>query len=141
LLHWIKERGVALEEFKHIVRRAGPIICRNFGKWAHSCPTDASLHTDLDLLFYAMDREVAYDQNLGRKLPSMFFELRLEDFTVDFIPDRAFGGFGGNSEERRNWESQWHSPREFNSRVYGSFEKAQQVGQRLLQHFGRVDVY
>jgi len=142
LLHWVKERGAALAEFKRVVRRGGRIACCNFdGKWAHSFPTDASLHEDLDLFFDAMDREVGYDRSLGRKLASMFIDLGLEDVTVDFIPDRAFGGFGGDPEKRWNWESQWHSAMEFNTRVYGSLEKAQQVGQRLLEHFGRADVY
>jgi SAM-dependent methyltransferase len=142
LLHWVKERGAALEEFKRVVRRGGRIICCNFdGKWAHSYPTDASLHQDLDLFFDAMDREVGFDRILGRKLASMFIDLGLEDVTVDFIPDRAFGGFGGDPEKRSNWESQWHSFLEFNTQVYGSLEKAQQVGQRLLEHFSRADVY
>lgn len=142
LLQWVKDRGAALKEFKRVVRSGGRMICCTFdGVWAHSYPADASLHRDIDLFFDAMDGQVGFDRTLGRKLGSMFIDLGLEDVTVDFIPDRAFGGFGGDPEKRWNWESQWHSALEFNTRVYGSLEKAQEVGLRLLGHLDRPGVY
>lgn len=142
LLQWVKERGAALKEFKRVVRSGGRIICCNFdGVWASHHPADLSLQRDIDRFFDAMEREVGFDRILGRKLPSLFIELGLEDITVDFIPDRAFGGFGGDPEKRWNWESQWNSALQFNTRVYGSLEKAQEVGQRLLERVGRADVY
>ena len=142
VLHWLNERGAALREFKRVVRPGGRMICCNFdGKWAHSYPPDASLHRDLDLSFDAMESQVGFDRNLGRKLASMLIDLGLEDVTVDFIPDRAFGGFGGDLEKRWNWADQWRSTLEFNTRVYGSLEKAQEVGRRLLAHLDRPGVY
>lgn len=142
LLQWVKERGAALKEFKRVVRRGGRIICCNFdGVWAHPYPADLALQRDIDLWFEAMAREVGFDRVLGRKLASMFIDVGLADVTVDFIPDRAFGGFGGDPEKRWNWENQWHSALEFSTRVYGSLERAQQVGLRLLEHFSRPDVY
>ena len=142
LLQWVRERGAALKEFKRTVRPGGRIICCNFdGVWAHPYPADRALQVDIDLFFEAMEREVGFDRFLGRKLASMFIDAGLVDVRADFIPDRAFGGFGGDPEKQWNWESQWHSSLEFSTRVYGSLEKAQQVGQRVLEHFSRPDVY
>jgi SAM-dependent methyltransferase len=142
LLQWVRERGAALKEFKRTVRPGGRIICCNFdGVGAHPYPADLALQEDIDLFFEAMEREVGFDRFLGRKLASMFIDAGLVDVRADFIPDRAFGGFGGDPEKQRNWESQWHSSLEFSTRVYGSLERAQQVGQRVLEHFSRPDVY
>jgi SAM-dependent methyltransferase len=142
LLHWVHQRGAALQELKRVLRPGGRMVCCNFdGKWAHSYPPDASLHQDLDLFFDAMESEVGFDRWLGRKLPSMLIDLGLQDVTVDFIPDRAFGGFGGNPEKRWNWETQWQSTLHFSAQVYGSLDKAREVGQRLLRHLDRPGVY
>ena len=142
LLQWVRERDAALREFKRVVRRGGRIICCNFdGIWAQCHPSDIGLQRDIDVLFEAMEREVGFDRVLGRKLASMFIEAGLVDVTVDFIPDRVFGGFGGDPEKRWNCESQWHAIEEFSTQVYGSLEKAQQVGQRVLERFSRPDVY
>jgi hypothetical protein len=71
----------------------------------------------------------------------MFLNAGLVDVQVDFIPDRAYGGAGGDPEKMWNWERQWESALEFSARVYGSLERAQQVGQRLVSQFGRRDVH
>ena len=142
LLQWVRERGTALKEFKRVVRKGGRIICCNFaGVWSHPYPGDPVLKRDIDLWLETADREVGFEPNLGPKLPSMFIDLGLEDITVDFIPDRAFGGSGADPEKRWNWENQWRSALEFSTRVFGSLERAQEVGQRLLQHWSRPDVY
>jgi len=142
LLQWVRERTSALAEFKRVVRPGGRIVCCNFdGVWAHPYPVDLALQRDLDLWFEAMEREVGFDRALGRKLPSMFLDAGLVDVKVDFIPDRAFGGFGGDPEKRWNWESQFQSALGFSARVYGSMERAQQIGERVLAHFSRPNVY
>ena len=142
LLQWVKDRDAAIAEFKRVVRSGGRVICCNFdGLWANPYPADSVLQGDLDLWFTAMEAEVGYDRFLGRKLGSMLSCAGLVDVRVDFIPDRAYGGYGGDREKRSNWERQWASMLEFSARVYGSIDRAKDVGQRLISEFGRADVY
>jgi SAM-dependent methyltransferase len=142
LLQWVKERDAAVREFKRVVRPGGRVVCCNFdGLWANPYPADSVLQRDLDLWFAAMEAEVGYDRFLGRKLASMLSSVGLVDVCVDFIPDRAYGGFGGDLEKRWNWERQWASAVQFSARVYGSVERAKNVGQRLMGEFSRPDVH
>lgn len=143
LLQWVKEREVALREFVRVTRPGGRVIACNFDYFC-VChyPVDAELQADAELFFDAMRRELGFDHLLGRKLPHLFMQAGLQDVKVNFIPDRVTGGFGGDPEQRSNWETLFQrSVLGFSTKVFGSVEKAKQFGSRLVDQFTRPDVY
>ena len=71
----------------------------------------------------------------------MFLEAGLVNVKANFIPDRAFNGFGGDPEKRWNWDIQWQVAEPFSIKVFGSIEKANQLRHRFVDHFNRPDVY
>jgi len=142
VLQWVRQRKQALAEFKRVVRPGGRVVCCNFdGFCAHHYPVDTELKQDVDLWFKEASRDLGFDNFLGRKLPPMFLEAGLKDLKVDFIPDRAFSGFGGDPEKRWNWEVQWESAMGFSAKVFGSADRARQVAERFVNHVDRPDVY
>jgi hypothetical protein len=118
------------------------VVC-NFDYFCVShYPLDAQLQTDAEVFFDAMRRELGFDHLLGRKLPHLFMQAGFQDVKVDFIPDRVFGGFGGDPDKRWNWETQFlQQVVGFSAEVFGSAERAQQFGTRLVDHFSDPDVY
>ena len=142
LLQWVKQKRETLAEFKRVVRPGGRIVCCNFdGFCAYTYPVDVELQRDIDLWFETAARELDFDNFIGRKLPSLLLEAGLKDLKVDFIPDRAFGGFGGDPEKFWNWQVQWEKVIGFSARVFGSVERAQQVTERFLKHYNSPNVY
>ena len=100
VLQWVGERKQALSEFKRVLKSNGRLVCCNFdGLCANHYPVDIDLQSNIDLWFEAAAKELGFDNLLGRKLPSMFLEAGFVDVKVDFIPDRAFGGFAGDPEK------------------------------------------
>jgi hypothetical protein len=65
----------------------------------------------------------------------------LKEVKVDFIPDRTFGGFGGDPERRWNWEMQFQRVSGFSAKVFGSMQRAEEFRDRLVERFNRPDVY
>lgn len=99
LLQWVGQRGSALAEFKRVTRPGGRNVCCNFDRFCLvHYPTDNQLQSELETWFAAAEREFGFDTDLGRKLPHMFKAAGLVDVHADFIPDRVFCGFGGDSE-------------------------------------------
>lgn len=142
VLQWVGERNQALSEFKRVLKPNGRCVCCNFyGFCAYHYPVDVDLQNDIELWFEAAANELGFDNLLGRKLPSMFLEAGFVNVEVDFIPDRALGGFGGNPEKRWNWEVQWQSASGFSEKVFGSKDRAKLVSERLVERFSRPDVY
>jgi SAM-dependent methyltransferase len=142
LLQWVPDRERAITEFKRVVRPGGRVICCNFdGFCAHHYPVDIELQKDIDIWFKAAARDLGFDRHIGRKIPSMFLEAGLVNVKANFIPDRAFNGFGGDPEKRWNWDIQWQVAEPFSIKVFGSIEKANQLHHRFVDHFNRPDVY
>ena len=142
LLQWIGQRRQALAEFKRVTRPGGRIVCCNFDRFclAHY-PTDHQIQTDLEMWFSAAEREFGFDTDLGRKLPHMFKTAGLLDVRADFIPDRAFCGFGGDPERRWNWEVQFNSAMPFTTKVFGSENRARDFSRRVVERFSDPEVY
>jgi len=142
LLQWVGNRQRALAEFRRVVRPGGRVVVCNFDYFCicHH-PVDPEFQADVELWFDAARRELGFDNLLGRKLPHLFREAGLTDIKVDFIPDRTFGGFGGESEKRWNWETQFQSVIGFSAKVFGSMQHAEQFRDRLVERFNDPDVY
>jgi len=142
LLQWVPDRDRAINEFKRIVKPGGRVVCCNFdGFCANHYPVDIELQKDIDIWFEAAAKELGFDRHIGRKLPSMLQKAGFGDVKANFIPDRAFNGFGGDSEKRWNWDVQWKVAEPFSIKVFGSKEKAKQLRRRFVDHFNRPDVY
>lgn len=142
LLQWVGQRQQALAEFKRVTRRGGRIVCCNFDRFclAHY-PTDSRLQAELEMWFSAAERELGFDNDLGRKLPHMLKSVGLADVRADFIPDRAFCGFGGDPERRWNWELQFNSAMPFTTKLFGSEHLARDFSERVIRRFSDPDVY
>ena len=142
VLRWVGERQQALSEFKRVLKPNGRLICCNFDGFCEDhYPVDVELHQNLVMWFEAAAKALGFDNRIGRKLPSMFLDADFADVTVDTLPDRAFSGFGGDPEKRWNWEIQWQNAIGFSAQVFGSMERAKQLGKRLVDLFDRQDVY
>ena len=142
LLQFVRDRQQALAEFKRVCRPGGRVVCCNYD---HFCvchyPVDLELQADVEFFFEAAKRELGIDYLLGRKLPHLFMQTGLGDVQVDFIPDRASGGFGGDPEKRLNWGMQFQSVIGFSAQVFGSMERAQHFTARVVERFSRPEVY
>ncbi len=142
VLQWIGERKQALSELKRVLKSSGRLVCCNFdGFCANHYPVDIDLQSNIDLWFEAAGKELGFDNLLGRKLPSMFLEAGFADVKVDYIPDRVYRGFGGDPEKKWNWEVQWQNAIGFTAKVFGSMDRAQKIGERIVERFSRPDVY
>ena len=71
----------------------------------------------------------------------MFLDAGFVDVKANFIPDRAFSGFGGDPEKRWNWDIQWKVAEPFSTKVFGTIEKSKQLRHRFVNHFNCSDVY
>jgi len=142
LLQWVRERENAIAEFVRVTRPGGRIVACNFdGFCLQHHPVDPIVQADVEAWFTATQRELGFDNMLGRKLPAMFKAAGLQNVTVDIIADKAFSGFGGGAERAWNWEMQWRSAFQFSVKVFGSAEGAEAATQRLLRRFNDPDVY
>jgi len=142
VLQWVGERQQALKEFIRVLKPNGRLICCNFDGFGEDhYPVDVDLHQHLVKWFEAAAEKLGFDNRIGRKLPSMFMDAGFIDVTVDIMQDRAFGGFGGDPEKKLNWEVQWQNAIGFSAQVFGSMERAKQIGQRIVELFDRQDVY
>ena len=142
LLQWVRQRESALREFVRVARPGGRIVACNFdGFCLQQYPLDAETQQHLEAWFSAAERELGFDSFLGRKLPSMFKAAGLTDIKVDIIPDKAFGGFGGDPERAWNWEVQWRSAFPFSLKVFGSPERAEMATTRILRRFNDPEVF
>ena len=142
LLQWVRNREDALKEFVRVTRPGGRIVCSNFdGFCLQHYPVDPQVQHDLETWFTAAKESFGFDCFLGRKLPSLFKTAGLTDIKVDIMADKAFCGFGGDSERAWNWEQQWQSALPFSVEVFGSQEHAAHVTERLLKHFNNPDVF
>jgi len=142
LLQFIRERDLALKEFKRVLRPGGRIVSCNYdGFGSFFDPTDKELQQQSDLWWEIADKEMGIDQNLGRKLPIMYLKAGLENIKVEIIQDNVLGGFGGDPEKVWNWDNQLKSVFEFSVKVFGSKKSAQLYSERLLELFSRPDVF
>ena len=142
LLQWVPGREKALAEFVRVTKAGGRVVCCNFDRFclAHY-PVDAVLQSELERWFGAANKAFGFDNDLGRKLPHMFQAAGLTNIQADFIPDRAFNGFGGNPERRWNWQVQFESAFPFTVQVFGSEELARDFTNRAVARFNDPNVY
>ena len=142
LLQWVPEREKALAEFLRVTKPGGRVVCCNFDRFclAHY-PVDNVLQTELERWFRAANQSFGFDNDLGRKLPHMFKAAGLKDIRVDFIPDRAFCGFGGDPERRWNWQTQFDSALPFTIQVFGNEALARDFSRRAVDRFNDPNVY
>ena len=142
VLQWVPERERALAELCRVTRPGGRVVCCNFDRFALAhWPINAPLQAELEQWFGAAQRELGFDNDLGRKLPSMFRAAGLTNLRVDFIPDRSFCGFGGDAERRWNWETQFNSVMPFTTRVFGGEQAARDFTARALQLLNDPEVF
>lgn len=142
LLQWVAQREQALAEFKRVTRKGGRIVCCNFDRFCLSqYPVDERTQGELEQWFAAAHKAFGFDNDLGRKLPHLFKALGLQDIKVNFIPDRAFSGFGGDPEKRWNWEMQFNSAFPFSVQVFGGEKAARAFTDRVIDRFNDPDVY
>ena len=142
VLQWVPERERALAELCRVTRPGGRVVCCNFDRFALAhWPVNARIQADLERWFSAAQREFGFDNDLGRKLPSMFKAAGLTQLKVDFIPDRSFCGFGGDPERRWNWETQFNSVMPFTTRVFGSEQAAREFTARTVQLLNDPEVF
>jgi SAM-dependent methyltransferase len=142
LLQWVADRESALIEFRRVTRPGGRVVCCNFDGFCLShYPTDPDVQRDVERWFGAAQAEFGFDNNVGRKLPTLFQQAGLIDVRCDIIPDKAFCGFGGDPERRWNWETQWNSARAFTTKVFGSETAAEEVTARILRTFNDPGVF
>ena len=142
LLQWVRQRDTALNEFVRVTRPGGRVIACNFdGFCLQQYPVDVEVQRDLEAWFSAAERDLGFDNFIGRKLPSMFKAAGLTDIKVDIIPDKAFCGFGGGAERAWNWEVQWRSAFPFSIKVFGNPERAEMVTKRILERFNDPEVF
>ena len=142
LLQWVPEREKALAEFVRVAKPGGRVVCCNFDRFclAHY-PVNQLLQTELERWFVAASKSFGFDNDLGRKLPHMFQAAGLKDIQVDFIPDRAFCGFGGDPERRWNWQVQFESAFPFTVQVFGDKDLARDFTNRAIETFNDPNVY
>ena len=142
LLQWVPGRAKALAEFVRVAKPGGRVICCNFDRFclAHY-PVDAVLQSELERWFSSANKALGFDNDLGRKLPHMFKEAGLTNIEADFIPDRAFNGFGGDPERRWNWQVQFESAFPFTVQVFGSEELARDFTNRAVAKFNDANIY
>ncbi len=142
LLQWVAQRATALSEFVRVTRSGGRVVCCNFDGFclAHY-PTDPTVQRDIERWFSAANAEFGFDNNIGRKLPSMFKEAGLRDIRIEIVADKAFCGFGGDQERRWNWETQWRSALPFSARVFGGAQAAEEATERVLATFNDPGVF
>jgi ubiquinone/menaquinone biosynthesis C-methylase UbiE len=142
LLQWVRERDRALKQFVRVTRPGGRVVCANFdGFCLQQYPVDIQVQHDLEAWFSAAERELGFDNFIGRKLPSMFKAAGLTDIRVNIIPDKAFCGFGGDPERAWNWEVQWRSALPFSVKVFGGEERAETATTRILKRLNDPDVF
>ena len=120
----------------------GRVVCCNFDRFALAhWPINAPVQAEREQWFGAAQREPGFDNDLGRKLPSMFRAAGLTDLRVDFIPDCSFRGFGCDAERRWNWETQFNSVMPFTTRVFGGEQAARDFTARALQLLNDPEVF
>lgn len=142
LLQWVGGRQQALKEFRRVTRAGGRVVCCNFDSFCLvHFPTDERLQAEMERWFAAARDTFGFDNNLGRKLPHHFRQAGLVDVHVDFIPDRAFSGLGGDPERRWNWEVQLRSALPFTTKVLGSEAEALDFNRRAVERFSDAEVY
>lgn len=142
LLQWVRERDVALKEFARVTRPGGRVIACNFdGFCVQHHPVDPIVQADAEAWFSAAQRELGFDNLLGRKLPGLFQAAGLKNVKVNLVADKAFCGFGGDAERAWNWETQWRSAFQFSVKVFGTVERAKEATERLLQRFNDPNVF
>nr|HMO49294.1 methyltransferase domain-containing protein [Rubrivivax sp.] len=142
LLQWVGGRQQALNEFRRVTQPGGRIVCCNFdGFCVVHFPTDERLQAEMERWFAAAREAFGFDNELGRKLPHYFRRAGLVDVRVDFIPDRAFCGFGGDPERRWNWETQFRSALPFTAQVMGGEKAALDFNRRAVERFSDPEVY
>jgi SAM-dependent methyltransferase len=142
LLQWVRARELAPGEFRRVTRPGGRIVCCNFDQFCLvHYPTDERLQGEMERWFCAAREAFGFDNDLGRKLPHLFKQAGLVDVRVDFIPDRAFSGFGGDAERRWNWETQFRSAMPFTAKVMGSEHAAIDFSRRAADRFSDPDVF
>lgn len=142
LLQWVRQRDRALEEFVRVTRPGGRVVACNWdGFCLQQYPVDVDTQRDLEEWFAAAERDLGFDNFIGRKLPSMFKAIGLTDVKVDIIRDRVFCGFGGDTERAWNWEVQWRSAFPFSVTVFGSPERAEMATTRILKRLNDPEVF
>ena len=142
LLQFVRERDLALKEFKRVLRPGGRIVSCNYdGIGTFHDPKNEELQRASDLWWELAYKELSIDRYLGRKLPVMYLDAGLVDVKLDLIPDDVLGGFGGDPGKKWNWDVQMHSVFEFSTKVFGSIEKAKLIHERWLELFSRPEVY
>lgn len=142
LLQWVSERTPALAEFVRVTKPGGRIICCNFdGFFLSHFPTNPEVQQDVERWALEANAAFGFDNNLGRKLPSMFKQAGLTDIKVNIIADKAFSGFGGDEERAWNWETQWQSAMPFSTKVFGSKQAAEEATGKILKTFDDPEVF
>ncbi|MBK6652079.1 MAG: hypothetical protein IPG42_21815 [Betaproteobacteria bacterium] len=91
--------------------------------------------------FGAAQQAFGFDNDLDRKLHHLFKQLGLTDVKADFMPDKAFNGFGGDPERRWNWQQQFNSAMPFTVKVFGDEATARDYSERAVNRFSNPDVY
>lgn len=141
-LQWIPGRRQAIAEFTRVLRPGGRLMCCNFDDFG-IChyPVDDAVQADVEHFFQQLRERRGFDNLLGRRLGSLFKDAGLVDIRVDFVPDAAFGGYGGDPERRWNWEKQFTAARDFLISIFGSPQRAELFIRRTVNCFSNPGTY
>lgn len=130
LLQWVSERTPVLAEFVRVSKPGGRIICCNFdGFFLSHFPTNPKVQQDVERWALQANAEFGFDNNLARKLPSMFKQVGLTNIKVNTMADKAFSGCAGMKKERGTGKhnGKVHCPSAHASSVASALPKKRRV--------------
>jgi len=134
------DRGkAALRTLKRLVRPGGRVVVADLDNVClYRVPYDAEREEALEIFLNRVE-EIGFDAFIGRKLYGMFLEEGFRDIRVDILPYYLIPG-KADPNTVRVWEMKVQILSRYFKEIFGSKQKADEVVERFLGDFHRVDV-